>query len=73
MASLAAKVATLTPPDLKTVKLKDPRDYKIIGHTKLGVDGQAIVTGNRFTALIFVYRECCGRFMKNAPCSAGNL
>src|SRR5580698_5280974 len=42
---LAAKVATMTPPDAATVKLKDPTEYKIIGQPIHGVDNAAIITG----------------------------
>ena len=42
---LAAKAATLTPPDPASLKMKDKKDYKIIGTTVKGVDNLKIVTG----------------------------
>jgi isoquinoline 1-oxidoreductase beta subunit len=42
---LAADVAKMTPPPLASLKLKDPKDYRIIGTSRPGVDNHAIVTG----------------------------
>jgi isoquinoline 1-oxidoreductase beta subunit len=42
---LAAKAATIAPPDPATVTLKDPKDFRIIGQRTRDVDGHAIVTG----------------------------
>ena len=43
--SLAAKAATMPVPDLASVTLKDPKDFKIIGQAIAGVDNRKIVTG----------------------------
>jgi isoquinoline 1-oxidoreductase subunit beta len=42
---LATKAAAVAPPDLKTVALKDPKDFHIIGQAIGGVDSPQIVTG----------------------------
>lgn len=42
---LAAKAVTMPAPALRSVKLKDPKDYKIIGTTTAGADTHDIVMG----------------------------
>jgi isoquinoline 1-oxidoreductase subunit beta len=42
---LASKAATMPVPDFKSLKLKGPKDYKIIGTTTIDVENKDIVTG----------------------------
>jgi isoquinoline 1-oxidoreductase beta subunit len=42
---LASKAATMPVPDPKTLKMKDPKDYRFIGHSMANPDIKKILTG----------------------------
>jgi isoquinoline 1-oxidoreductase subunit beta len=64
---LAAKAATLPVPDLETVPLKDPKNYKIVGKPTRRFEAKDVVTGKPIYSIDFTLPGMLWAVFEKAP------
>jgi isoquinoline 1-oxidoreductase beta subunit len=70
---LATAAAKLPVPDLGSVRLKDPKDYKIIGHSVPGVDSPKVVKGEPLFGIDTVVPGMRFAVFQKCPVFAGKV
>jgi isoquinoline 1-oxidoreductase beta subunit len=70
---LAAKAAAMPTPDLKSLKLKDGSDYKIIGQRTSGVDVPNITTGKPIFGIDFTMPDMLYAVYVKCPVFGGKV
>ena len=70
---LAQFAATLNPPDIQAVPLKDSRDFKIIGQPLPGVDNASLVRGEPVFSIDFELPGMLSAVFEKCPVDGGRV
>ncbi len=70
---LATAASTMTPPDAKTLQMKDPKDYRIIGKNTANPDIRKIVTGKPLYGIDFTMPGMLAAMFVKCPVYGGKV
>jgi len=70
---LAPKLESMTPPDLASVPLKDPKDYKIIGTSQKGWNTKDVTVGKPVFSIDFVLPGTLFAVFEKCPVFGGRV